>query len=199
MTSFPGSKRPVVLALALVVGGVIGWYAAFELTVAKFDILMNPATDLSCDFSLIVQCGKNLESWQGAVLGFPNPIIGLGAFIAPIVVGVALLAGARFARWFWLLFALGMTAGLAFVIWLLTQSIFVLGTLCPWCMVVWAVTIPLFWAVSLFCLSTGVVPLPNGLQRHFRSLYGWVPLLTVASYLSIALIAQLRLDVIAYL
>jgi uncharacterized membrane protein len=199
MTSFPGSKRPVVLALALIVGGVIGWYAAFELTVAKFDVLTNPTTSLSCDFSLIVQCGKNLESWQGAVLGFPNPIIGLGAFVAPIVVGVALLAGAQFARWFWLLFALGMTAGLAFVIWLLTQSIFVLGTLCPWCMVVWAVTIPMFWAVSLFCLSTGVVPLSGGLQRRFRTLYGWVPLLTVASYIAIAVIAQLRLDVIAYL
>jgi uncharacterized membrane protein len=199
MTSFPTSKRPVVLALALIIGGVIGWYSAFELTIAKFEVLVNPTADLSCNFSLIVQCGTNLQSWQGSVFGFPNPIIGLGAFVAPIVVGIALLAGARFARWFWMLFALGMTAGLAFVIWLLTQSIFVLGTLCPWCMVVWAVTIPMFWAVSLFCLSSGVVPLPNGVQRMFRTLYGWVPFLTVASYIAIALVAQFRLDVISYL
>jgi uncharacterized membrane protein len=199
MTSFPTAKRPVLLALALIVGGVIGWYAAFELTLAKFEVLVNPTVDLSCNFSLIVQCGTNLQSWQGSVFGFPNPLIGLGAFVAPIVVGVALLAGARFARWFWMLFGLGITAGITFVIWLVTQSIFVLGTLCPWCMVVWAVTIPLFWAVTLFCLSSGVVPLPNRAQRAFRTLYGWVPFLTVASYIAIALIAQFRLDVISYL
>lgn len=199
MTSFPTSKRPVALAMALILGGIIGWYSAFELTLAKFDVLVNPTVDLSCNFSLVVQCGKNLESWQGSVFGFPNPLIGLGAFIAPIVVGVAILAGARFARWFWVLFALGMTAGVAFVVWLISQSIFVLGTLCPWCMVVWAVTIPMFWAVALYCLSSGVVPLPNRLQRAFRSAYGWVPFITVASYLVVAVIAQLRLDVISYL
>ena len=31
----------------------------------------------------IVQCGTNLSSWQGAVFGFPNPIIGLAGFVAP--------------------------------------------------------------------------------------------------------------------
>jgi uncharacterized membrane protein len=199
MTSFPSTKRPVVLALLLIVGGLVGWYSSFELTLAKFEVLTNPTTDLSCDFSLIVQCGKNLDSWQGAVLGFPNPLIGLAAFCAPVFVGVAILAGARFARWFWLLFALGMTGGLTFVIWLLSQSIFVLGTLCPWCMVVWSVTIPMFWAVSLYCLSAGVIPVPAGARALFRTAYAWVPFLTVASYLVVALIAQLRLDVITYL
>ncbi|PRY70133.1 putative membrane protein [Glaciihabitans tibetensis] len=199
MTSFPSSRRPVALALLLIVGGIIGWYSAFELTLAKFDVLVNPSVDLSCDFSIVVQCGKNLDSWQGAVFGFPNPLIGLAAFCAPIFVGVAILAGAKFARWFWILFALGLTAGLAFVIWLLSQSIFTLGTLCPWCMVVWSVTIPMFWAVVLYCLSNGVVPVSARARRLFRAAYGWVPFITVASYLVIALVAQLRLDVLSFL
>src|SRR5690606_32922238 len=133
-----------------------GWYASFALTIDKFLLLENPTADLDCNFSLLVQCGANLNSWQGAVFGFPNPLIGLGGFVAPIAVGVGLLAGARFARWFWIAFNVGVLGALAFVIWLIGQSIFVLGTLCPWCMLVWSVTIPMFWAVTLRNLAEGV-------------------------------------------
>jgi uncharacterized membrane protein len=199
MNRFPAQRRPVVLALLLIVGGAVGWYSAFELTLAKIEVLTNPTAQLGCNFSLIVQCGTNLASWQGSVLGFPNPLLGLGGFVAPIAVGVGILAGARFARWFWILFALGMTTALVFVAWLIGQSIFVLGTLCPWCMVVWSVTIPMFWAVALFCLSQGIIPLPARARSFAVSAYGWVPFLSVASYLAIAVIAQVRLDVISYL
>ena len=193
------SKRPVVLAIFLIVAGVIGWSAAFALTVEKFVLLTDPTEALGCDFSPLVQCTKNLESWQGSLFGFPNPIIGLAAWIAPIVVGVALLAGARFARWFWVLFNLGIVGALAFVIWLISQSVFVLGTLCPWCMVTWSVTIPLFWAVTLYNLREGNVPVPAPVRRVAGALYGWVPAITLACYLIVAVIAQLRLDVLASL
>jgi uncharacterized membrane protein len=199
MNRFPAQKRPVALALLLIFGGAIGWYSAFALTLDKIDVLTNPTAELGCNFSLVVQCGKNLQSWQGSLFGYPNPLLGLGGFVAPIAVGVAILAGGQFARWFWLLFNLGIAGALAFVIWLISQSIFVLGTLCPWCMIVWSVTIPIFWAVTLYNLSSGVAPLPRSAQRLFRTAYGWVPFLTIVSYVAIAVIAQLRLDVISYL
>jgi uncharacterized membrane protein len=193
------SKRPVVLAIFLIVAGVVGWIAAFALTVEKFVLLTDPTEALGCDFSVLVQCRANLESWQGSLFGFPNPVIGLAAWIAPIVVGVALLAGARFARWFWVLFNLGVVGALAFVIWLISQSVFVLGTLCPWCMVTWSATIPLFWAVTLYNLREGNIPLGARVRRLGSALYGWVPAITLASYLVVALIAQLRLDVLGSL
>jgi uncharacterized membrane protein len=199
MTSIPAQKRPVALALVLIVTGVVGWYAAFELTVTKFNALVNPTQGISCDFSIVVQCGKNLDSWQGSLFGFPNPLIGLGAFVAPIVVGAALLAGARFSRWFWMLFNLGVIAAMAFVIWLISQSIFELNTLCVWCMAVWSITIPMFWAVTLYTLGSGHIPTTRSARTFFSRAYGWVPLITLASYLVIAVIAQLKLDVIAYL
>ena len=99
---------------------------------------------------------------RGSVFGFPNPILGLAGWVAPIVVGFAILAGARFARWFWWLFELGMTFAFVFVIWLIGQSIFVLGTLCPWCMVTWVVTIPTYYVVTLHVLRSGIVPAPDG-------------------------------------
>jgi len=195
----PVAKRPVALGIFFIVAGVIGWYAAFALTIEKFVTLTNPTEALGCDFSVLVQCRANLESWQGSLFGFPNPVIGLAAWIAPIVVGVALLSGARFARWFWVLFNLGVVAALAFVLWLISQSVFVLGTLCPWCMVTWSVTIPLFWALTLYNLREGNIPVPERARRVAGSLYSWVAVVTLASYLVVAVVAQLRLDVLGSL
>lgn len=192
-------SRPTVMAVWLVIAGVIGWWAAYSLTMERFHLLMNPGSQASCDFSPLVQCGKNLESWQGSVFGFPNPILGLAGWVAPIVVGMAILAGARFARWFWVLFWLGVTFAFGFVIWLILQSIFVLGTLCPWCMVTWSVTIPTFYVVTLHVLRTGALPVPAGVRRGADALMGWTPVLVVASYAIVAVIAQLRLDVLGSL
>lgn len=188
-----------MLPLFLILAGFIGFWASWELTIAKFQTLTDPSGKLGCDFSVLVQCGRNLESWQGSVFGFPNPLLGLGGFVAPIAVGVGMLAGASFAHWFWMLFNLGVAGALAFVCWLIAQSIFVLGTLCPWCMVVWSVTIPLFWAVTLYNLSTGTIPFGARAKRFFAAAYGWVPLITIASYLLVAALAQVRLDLVGNL
>lgn len=191
-------RRPVVVALWLIFAGVVGWWAAFSLTMERFHQLANPGDAASCDFSVLVQCSTNLQSAQGSVFGFPNPIIGLAAWIAPIVVGMALLAGARFARWFWALFWVGFAFAIGFVIWLIAQSLFVLATLCPWCMVTWSVVIPSFFVVTLHVLREGVIPGERVRQVADR-LMPWVPLATFLAYVVVAVLAQLRLDVLAQL
>ncbi|MGA7147440.1 MAG: vitamin K epoxide reductase family protein [Microbacterium sp.] len=191
--------RPTALAIWLIVAGAVGWWAAFQLTVEKFHLLADPDAIASCDFSLLVQCTENLDSSQGSVFGFPNPILGLTGWVAPLVVGAAILAGARFARWFWLAFEAGIMFAFVFVAWLIVQSIYVLGTLCPWCMVTWIVTIPTFYAVTLHILRSGILPAPARVRRAAESLMGWVPLLAVLSYALIAVLAQVRLDVLGSL
>ncbi|MBF4512765.1 vitamin K epoxide reductase family protein [Plantibacter sp. VKM Ac-2885] len=191
--------RPTGLAIFLIVAGVIGWIAAFALTLDKFQLLQDPNAQLGCNLSILVQCGVNLNSWQGAILGFPNPIIGLAAWIAPIAVGVAVLAGAQFARWFWIAFNIGFLGALGFVIWLISQSIFVLGTLCPWCMVTWSVTIPSFIAVTSFTLRNGIIPASPAVRRVAGVVSSWIVVVTLGCYLVVAVIAQLRLDVLSYL
>jgi uncharacterized membrane protein len=191
------TRRPWIFSLFLIVTGALGWWAAFSLTLDKFAILADPDAALDCNFSILVQCGANLNSWQGEVFGFPNPLLGLGGFVAPIAVGVALLAGARFANWFWIAFNIGIAGALAFVIWLIGQSVYVLGTLCPWCMLVWLVTIPLFWVVTLGNAGAGVFG--QRLTGAGKALMPWIVPITVACYLIVAVLAQLRLDVLGNL
>lgn len=192
------SQRPTMFALWLIVASIIGWWAAFRLTLEKFNVLANPDAHLTCDFSILVQCKANLEAWQGSVFGFPNPLIGLAGWIAPLIVGGAILAGARFARWFWALFGVGMLGAFAFVCWLISQSIYDLGTLCPWCMVTWSVTIPSFFATVLHLLRNGTISSSPKVKELGRTLIGWTPVFTVVAFAVVALLAQLRLDVLSY-
>jgi uncharacterized membrane protein len=187
-----GNAGRLAFAITLIVTGVVGWWAAFSLTLDKIAVLVHPNAQLDCNVSVLVQCGKNLASWQGSVLGFPNPIIGLAAWVAPIVVGASLLAGARFARWYWILFNLGVAGAMAFVIWLMSQSIFVLGTLCPWCMLTWSMVIPLFFTVTVRNAATGVFG--PALRAPGRVALRWLVPATVTGYAIVLIVAQLRLD-----
>jgi uncharacterized membrane protein len=189
------ARIPLPFALTLIVTGAVGWWAAFSLTIDKIAVLLHPGARLDCNVSVLVQCGKNLASWQGSVLGFPNPIIGLAAWIAPIVVGVSLLAGARFARWYWVLFNLGVAGAMTFVIWLIHESIFDLGTLCPWCMLTWSMVIPLFFTVTVRNAAAGVFG--QGLRPVGRAATRWLVPATVIAYAVVLIIAQLRLDALS--
>lgn len=195
----PRGRENTVLGISLVVAAVIGFFAAFRLTVDKVGTFIDPATAPSCNFSVIVQCGKNLSSWQGSLFGFPNPLLGIGGWIAVLLVGIMLLAGLRFARWFWIAFNVGLVGAFALIVWLISQSIFVLGTLCPWCMTTWAVVIPAFWLVTFRNVKDGAIPAGPRVRRVFGSLYGLVPLITLVSYIVVAILAQVRLDLLSYL
>lgn len=188
------SAPPLLFAGFLVVTAAIGLWASLQLVLDKITVSADPDAALACDHSLLVQCSANLTSDQGSVFGFPNPILGVTGFVAPIAVGVALLAGARFARWFWVLFNLGVAAGFVFVLWLISQSIYSLGTLCPNCMVVWSVMIPMFWVVTLRTAADGHFGGP--LQRLGRTLLPWAIPIALGCAIVVALLAQLELDIV---
>ena len=57
--------------------------------------------------------------------------------------GVLAVAKVELPRWYWGGLAIGSLLGAAFVHWLIFQSLYRIGALCPYCMVVWTVTIPL--------------------------------------------------------
>ena len=158
-------------AWTLIVTGIIGWIAAFTLTLERLHVASNPNATLSCDLNPFISCKSVMLTEQARLLGFPNPIIGLAAFIFPIAVGAAILAGAKFAIWFWRMFATGITMGFLFVVWLWTQSTFVINVLCPYCMIAWAGMIPLFWTVTLFLLREGVIETPIRFAGFFDRAY----------------------------
>jgi uncharacterized membrane protein len=188
------TTRPTVLAVFLIVVGVIGWLAAFALLLDKFTVLEHPTAQLNCNINPLIGCSKNLASWQGSVLGFPNPIIGVACWVAPIAVGVGILAGARFTRWFWMLFNLGLLGAIVLVVFLIYTSLYNLYVLCPYCMITWVVTIPAFWTVTFYNLKTGNIPTSERVRGAAATLYGWVPLITLVCYAIVAILAQIQVQ-----
>jgi len=180
----PGKR----FAWTLILSGALGWIAAFTLTLERLHVATNPEATLSCDLNPFISCKSVMLTEQAALLGFPNPLIGLAAFIFPIAVGFAILAGAKFALWFWRLFATGIAMGFLFVVWLWTQSTFVINVLCPYCMVAWVAMVPLFWTVILFLVREGVIDTPLRLVGFFDRAYERVWLWVLATDLIMAAI-----------
>ncbi len=153
------------LALLLTIGGFIGFVAAFDLLIERIALLKDPSYVPSCSFNPVLSCGSVMETWQAQAFGFPNPIIGVASFAAVTTIGVVVLTKALLPRWFWLGLQAGTVFGVGFITWLAYQSIFNIEALCPYCMVVWAVMIPIFVYVTAHNVQAGHIPAPVGLRN----------------------------------
>jgi uncharacterized membrane protein len=148
-TAGEGTEENRGLGLLLTIGGAIGLLSAAVLIIEKIDFLKHPDKLLSCDLNAFVSCGGVINTPEASAFGFPNPIIGVAAFAIVVTIGVLLLARVQLPTFIWGGLQAGVLFGIGFVTWLQTQSIYDIGKLCPWCMVVWTVTIPMFvWVTA---------------------------------------------------
>lgn len=141
------------LGIGLSVGGLFGLVAAVVLLVERIALLKDPDYIPTCSINPILSCGSVMTTPQAEAFGIPNPIIGVAGFAAILMVGAAILAGAVFRSWFWVGVQIGVTFAVVFVHWLIYQSLYVIGALCPYCMIVWAVTIPIFLLTTVHTLQ----------------------------------------------
>ncbi|MGB5951624.1 MAG: vitamin K epoxide reductase family protein [Ornithinimicrobium sp.] len=128
----------------LVVCGLIGSASAVTLLIEKIALLKDPSYIPTCSMNPILSCGSIMNTPQAEVFGFPNPILGVFGFAVITTLGAVLLAGADPQPWLWAGLQVGATAGVVFVHWLIFQSLYVIGALCPYCMIVWVITIIIF-------------------------------------------------------
>jgi uncharacterized membrane protein len=163
----PGTGVRTPSALWVLIAGVVGLAAAVTLTIEKIKLLENPAYVPSCSINPVLSCGSVMVTPQAAAFGFPNPLIGIVAFSVVVVSGVLAVAKVPLPRWYWAGLAAGTTLGVVFIHWLIYQSLYTIGALCPYCMVVWAVTIPLLTVVASIALQ------PLAGNRVARVLYQW--------------------------
>lgn len=169
------------LRIILIVGGIIGIFASLMITIEKFDLIQNPSASFICDLNPVISCGSVMESKQAHAFGFMNTYIGLLGFPVVVTIGVAMLAGARFRRWFWLAMLGGLGLGIAFAYWLLLESIYSIGALCPYCLSVDVALTTIFWYVLLYTIDEGHLKLKGrahsvadfARKHHLDILLGW--------------------------
>ena len=145
LTPAPASevRVPVLSAWWVLIAGVAGLAASMALTVEKFELLIDPHYVPSCNINPIVSCGSVMTTPQAAVLGFPNPLLGIIGFTVVLVTGVLTVSKVALPQWYWIGLSIGTLVGVVLVHWLIFQSLYRIGALCPYCMVVWAISVPL--------------------------------------------------------
>lgn len=154
----PASRAPAgLLPWVLAVGGAVGLLAALDLTYERLRLALDPGYVPTCSINPLLDCGAVASSDQASAFGsFPNTLIGVVSFSVVLTLGVLMLLGVRLpvpVRWG---LQVGVVLGAVFVHWLIQVSVFELSTLCPYCMVVWAATIPVAWYVTLVNAADGL-------------------------------------------
>lgn len=163
--SGPRPISPRTMGWLLVVLGAIGLAGSAALAIEKYLKLADPSHVASCSVNALLDCGDAMDSWQGALLGFPNPLLGIAAFPVVITTGVVLLAGACLPRWYWLALLAGTTLGMGLIVFLMWTTMYAISAMCPYCMVVWFAMIPLFWYQVVHAVQEGYLPAGAGVRR----------------------------------
>ncbi len=131
----------------MLISAVLSLIAAFVLSVESFHLALNPNAALSCSINVILNCASVMKHPSAELFGFPNSYLGLIAEPVVITVAVAGLAGIRFPRAFMATAQVGYTAGLLFAYYLFFVSVYTIGALCPWCLLVTISTTLIFMSL----------------------------------------------------
>jgi uncharacterized membrane protein len=166
----PMARLTRILPWLLVICGVIGVIASVMITVEKFDLIKNPHYQPICNLNPVISCGSVMASKQANAFGFMNTYIGLLGFPVVVTIGMAMLAGAKFKRWFWLGLQVGLSLGIIFAYWLLFESMYRIRALCPYCLSVDVALTTAWWYTTLWNFYDGNLQLP----KRARALGGFV-------------------------
>lgn len=120
----------------MAVSALLSLLAAFVLSSEAFELLKNPNTVLSCSVNVIINCASVMKHPTSELFGFPNSFLGLMTEPVVLTVAIAGLSGIKFPRPFMAAAQVGYLAGLVFAYYLFFTSVFVIGALCPWCLLV---------------------------------------------------------------
>lgn len=156
---------------SMLVGSIGSLIASFVLSVEAVELAANPDAELACSVNVILNCATVGLHESSYLFGFPNSFLGLIAEPVVITVAIAGLAGVKFPRLFMAVAQFFYTLGFMFALYLFSVSYFVIGALCPWCLVVTTTTTLVWFAITRYNIRENNLYLPK--KWHQRAL-GWV-------------------------
>jgi len=166
--------RSTWLYLVYLLASVAAIIASFTLSADALYSARHPDELLNCDVNAKVSCSAVAQSWQAEIiklgnLSFPNAFFGIAAESVFITIAVLGLSKVIFPRWFTFCHWLGNLAALAYAYWLLSQSLFVINALCPWCILLMFSTTVQFMALSHATVTVQGMPRhPKKLASYYR-------------------------------
>ncbi len=140
---------------SMLIGAIASLVASFVLSVEAIELARNPNAILSCSINIVLNCATVGLHPSAHLFGFPNSFLGLIAEPIVITVAIAGLAGVKFPRRFMFVAQVCYTLGLIFALYLFYTSYFIIGALCPWCLLVTATTTFVWFAITRYNIREG--------------------------------------------
>jgi uncharacterized membrane protein len=153
---------------SMLIGSILSLIASFVLSVDALELVKNKDVALSCDVNAVISCSTVNSHPSAHLFGFPNAFIGLMAEPVVITVAIAGLSGVKFGRRFSFAAQIGYTLGFMFAYWLLGMSYFVIGALCPWCLLVTLTTTLVWFAMTRYNIRENNLYLPRNIEVKLK-------------------------------
>lgn len=153
---------------SMLVGSILSLVASFVLSVEALQLAKNPDASLSCSVNVILNCATVAKHPSAEMLGFPNSFLGMIAEPVVITVAIAGLAGIKFPRRFMFTAQIFYTVGLIYALVLFSISFFVIQALCPWCLLVTATTLFVWFAITRYNIREDNLYLPKNVTKRCR-------------------------------
>lgn len=150
---------------SMLIGSLLSLLASFVLSVEAVQLAKNPDAQLSCSVNVVLNCATVAKHPSAEQWGFPNSFLGMMAEPIVITVAIAGLAGVAFPRKFMFGAQIGYTLGLIYALYLFSVSYFVIGALCPWCLLVTATTLFVWFAITRYNIRENNLYLPRSFAK----------------------------------
>ena len=157
--------------VSMLIGASLSLLASFVLSLEAVELARDPSAALNCSINTVINCATVSLHPSAHLLGFPNSFLGMIAEPVVITVAVAGLAGVKFPRLFMFAAQIGYSIGFVFALWLLYTSYFVIGALCPWCLLVTLTTTLVWFAITRYNIREENLYLPKNISHKLQ---GWI-------------------------
>jgi uncharacterized membrane protein len=137
-------------AYLVMIGGVIGFYAAFTLLLNRIEYYKNPNFIPPCSINPWLDCGVVMKSKWATLYGFPNTIIGIATYPLSIFTGLIMILNKDNNKLLMNLCLLLAGLGMITNIVLLYISSYLIASLCPWCILAGIATSNIFFSLLFY-------------------------------------------------
>lgn len=175
--------------IGLIIYSFIAWVASGTLVLERLELFKDAGHVASCDFGLFVSCTGVMKTPEAALFGFPNPFLGIVGFAITGTIGVLLLILSKHQEvvlptWFRWGLQLGVTFALALICFFWYTSVISIMILCPWCMVVWSMIIPMVTHTTAWNMANGLFG--AGMRKAGEKALEWAWLIVLLGYVFVA-------------
>lgn len=143
------------LGLIVIFFGICGTIAAFSLLRDRIQYYIDPNFVPACNINPLLDCGSVMRSRWASIFGFPNTMIGLMTYPLSIFTGIIMIANKENNKFLMRGTLILSGIGVILNILLLYTSAFLIGALCPWCLLAGTATSNVFFGILTHSIQKG--------------------------------------------